>query len=109
MELVAGYTNYGTDADLDYTLYSFVLTAAQLADDLGNHDQDVALLEASRLLKQRAIGVWRSEEHDNIIYAQLQSLTEAAETLLTANGFDIEWIDGYSIYWTYNVDINWEV
>lgn len=99
MKLVAGYSDYAgeyTDGELDYVLYRFVLDAAEVIFD-SSQTSEIAV-DLAKLLKQRAYGVWRSEEHDSVVLAQFRSLAEAAEALLTANGFDIEWIDGYTIY-----------
>ena len=102
MEIVASYSDFGNDNTSDYVTYRFILDATSALTDLGNHDQNVTLLKAARLLESRAVGVWRSEEHPNVIEARLQSLCEAAEIMLRDNWFDFEWMDGYDIYYTAN-------
>ena len=99
MTIVAGMADFSQSDPDFYVRYRFCLDAAKVCEDLGNHDQNVNLLEASRLLKLRAIGAWRSEECDSVIGAEFESLANAAEILLVSAGFDFEFMDGYTIYW----------
>ena len=99
MELLAGYSDYNgeyTDGELNYVLYRFVFDAANVIFD-SSKTSEIAV-DLAKLLKQRAYGVWRSEEFDSVLEAQFESLANAAEVLLIANDFDVEWIDGYTIY-----------
>lgn len=101
MEIVASYSNF-SDEDDGYTIYRFILDACFAVKSLAEHDQNVEALNQARLLESRAMGVWRSEEHDRVIALQLNHYCQDAENLLRANWFDFEWMDGYDIYYTAN-------
>jgi hypothetical protein len=102
MEIVASYSEYGKDDEIEYVLYRFILDACFAVKSLAEHDQNVEALEIARKLENRAIGLWRSEEHPSVIEARMRSLVYSAEILLRDNWFDFEWMDGYDIYYTAN-------
>jgi hypothetical protein len=94
--IVAGMADFRQSDPPGYVRYRFILDAADTIFDSDRTDE--AAVDLAKLLKQRAIGVWRSEEFDGILEAQFESLAHAAEVLLLANDYDVEWIDGYTIY-----------
>ena len=96
MTIVTGMADFNQSDPPGYVRYRFVLDAADTIFDSDRTDE--AAVDLAKLLKQRAIGVWRSEEFHSVLEAQFESLANAAEVLLIANDFDVEWIDGYTIY-----------
>ena len=94
--IITGMADFNQSDLPGYVRYRFVLDAADTIVDSDRTDE--AAVDLAKLLKQRAIGVWRPEEFDGVLEAQFESLAHAAEVLLIANDFDVEWIDGYTIY-----------
>jgi len=96
MTIVTGMADYRQSDPVGYVRYRFVLDAADTIVD--SETTDLHAKSLAELLRLRAYGVWRSEEFDGVLEAQFESLAHAAEVLLIANDFDVEWIDGYTIY-----------
>jgi hypothetical protein len=99
MTIVAGMADFRQSDPAFYVRYRFCLDAAKVCEDLGEHDQNVNLIEASRLLRSRAIAAYRAEECDQMMELEFERLGHAAEILLVSAGFDFEFMDGYTIYW----------
>lgn len=99
MIFVAGMADYSQDDDVVYVWYRFVLDAAREVGYTAYHNDDDRTVSMCKALERNAIGLWRSEESDNVIRQRMTRMVDAAEQLLAENNFSVEWMDGYTIYY----------
>ena len=93
MTIVTGMADFNQSDPPGYFRYRFVLDAADTIVD--SETTDLHAKSLAELLRSRAGAV---DLRSLTVEAQFESLAHAAEVLLIANDFDVEWIDGYTIY-----------